>query len=140
MKRRRRCWTVVAHFFPFGCGARMMELKRVRSFQPRGEFLAVREAMGSKAWRYLMVAYLGMQFGLTRNPVWKKARGSSGKRLARFSKSCRYCSGVGLLRGIGQLDSDGVGLMKCGSWLVLLKEVGVSRVKVCLNNPSATCW
>ena len=90
MKRRRRCWTVVAHFFPFGCGARMMELKRVRSFQPRGEFLAVREAMGSKAWRYLMVAYLGMQFGLTKNPVWKKARGSSGKRLARSSKSCRY--------------------------------------------------
>ena len=96
--------------------------------------------MGSKAWRYLMVAYLGMQFGLTRNPVWKKARGSSGKRLARFSKPCGYCSGVGLLRGIGQLDSDGVGLMKCGNWLVLLKEVGVSRVKVCLNNPSATCW
>ena len=62
MKRRKRCWTVVAHFFPFGCGAKMMELKRVRSFQPRGEFLAVREAIGNKAWRYLMVAYLGMQF------------------------------------------------------------------------------
>ena len=87
-----------------------------------------------------MVAYLGMQFGLTKNPVWKKARGSSGKRLARFSKSRRYCSGVGLLRSFGQFDSGGVGLMNCGRWLVLLKEVEVSRVKVCLNNPSAACW
>ena len=82
----------------------------------------------------------GNAVGLTTNPVWKKARGSSGKRLARFSKSCRYCSGVGLLRDIGQFDSGGVGLMNCGKWLVLSREVEVSRVKVCLNNPSATCW
>ena len=47
MKRRKRCWTVVAHFLPCGWGARMMALNRVRSFQPIGEFWAVKVAMGS---------------------------------------------------------------------------------------------
>ena len=53
-----------------------MALNRVRSFQPIGEFWAVRVEMGSSAWRYLAMAYLGMLLGLTRNPVWKKASGS----------------------------------------------------------------
>ena len=74
----------------------MMALNRVRSFQPIGEFWAVRVAMGNNAWRYLAMAYLGMLLGLTWNPVWKRAIGSLGKRSARFSRSSRYCSGVGV--------------------------------------------
>ena len=61
----------------------------------KGEFLAVEVAIGSRAWWYLIVVYLGMLFGLARNLVWKKARGSFGKRFARCSKSSKYCSGVG---------------------------------------------
>ena len=59
----------MAHFLPFGWGAKIMELNKVRSFQPIGEFWAVRVAMGSSAWRYLAMAYLGMLLGLMRKPV-----------------------------------------------------------------------
>ena len=89
----------------------MMALNKVRSFQPIGEFWAVRVAIGSKAWRYLTMAYLGMLLGLTRKPVWKKVSGSFGKRLARFSRSSRYCSGVGVCWYCWRLGLGGWGLM-----------------------------